>query len=52
MPFSQEKFRKTAKVVLVILQRRKQQLGRVVQKAISANPGLKFNRLFILVCSD
>ena len=25
--------------------------GRVVQKAISANPGLKFNRLFILVCS-
>ena len=23
------------------------QLGRVVQKAISANPGLKFNRLFI-----
>ena len=23
--------------------------GRVVQKAISANPGLKFNRLFILV---
>ena len=23
---------------------------RVVQKAISANPGLKFNRLFILVC--
>ena len=26
-------------------------LGRVVQKAISANPDLKFNRLFILVCS-
>ena len=26
------------------------QLGRVVQKAVSANPGLKFNRLFILVC--
>ena len=26
-------------------------LGRVVQKVISANPGLKFNRLFILVCS-
>ena len=25
--------------------------GRVVQKAISANSGLKFNRLFILVCS-
>ena len=25
-------------------------LGRVVQKAISTNPGLKFNRLFILVC--
>ena len=25
--------------------------GRVVQMAISANPGLKFNRLFILVCS-
>ena len=25
--------------------------GRVVQKAISANPGLKFNRLFILVYS-
>ena len=25
--------------------------GRVVQKVISANPGLKFNRLFILVCS-
>ena len=25
--------------------------GRVVQKAISANPGLKSNRLFILVCS-
>ena len=25
--------------------------GRVVQKAISANPGLKFNWLFILVCS-
>ena len=25
--------------------------GRVVQKAISVNPGLKFNRLFILVCS-
>ena len=24
---------------------------RVVQKAISANPGLKFNRLFISVCS-
>ena len=24
---------------------------RVVQKAISTNPGLKFNRLFILVCS-
>ena len=23
--------------------------GRVVQKAISANPGLEFNRLFILV---
>ena len=26
-------------------------LGRVVQKAISANPGLKLNPLFILVCS-
>ena len=26
-------------------------LGWVVQKAISANPGLKFNRLFILVRS-
>ena len=25
--------------------------GQVVQKAISPNPGLKFNRLFILVCS-
>ena len=25
--------------------------GRVVQKAISANSGLKFNRLFILACS-
>ena len=24
--------------------------GRVVQKAISANLGLKFNRLYILVC--
>ena len=24
---------------------------RVVQKAISGDPGLKFNRLFILVCS-
>ena len=24
---------------------------RVVQKVISANPGLKFNLLFILVCS-
>ena len=26
-------------------------LGRVVEEAISANPGLNFNRLFILVCS-
>ena len=26
-------------------------VGRVVQKVISANPGLEFNRLFILVCS-
>ena len=25
--------------------------GRVVQKAVSANLGLKFHRLFILVCS-
>ena len=25
-------------------------MERVVQKAINANPGLKFNRLFILVC--
>ena len=25
--------------------------GRLLQKAISGNPGLKFNRLFILVCS-
>ena len=35
-------------VVEIIVNR---DMGRVVQKAISANPGLKFNRLFILVCS-